>query len=196
MTVAAPGAGPATGGTPTPQPATAPDFDSSLCYGAYALTPQNITTFNYQYTLGCAPGGYSYGWQAPAGGTGCTSETNATGGSFMIVNITLVMLLSSQPVYGSGATTAFAICSLLPGSTRTVGTWVTAQTGLVWQTTDLQIVQVPPGFGSAALGMGWNNWFYPYSGGNGANGPVSASPYGWQVSTTTHRDSSTSQPQP
>jgi hypothetical protein len=190
MTVAAPGAGPATGGTPTPQPATSPDFDSASCYGSYLVSPQNVTTFNYQYTLGCAPGGYSYGWQAPAGGAGCTSETNATGGSFLVVNITLVMLLSATPVYGSGPTTAFQICSLLPGSTRTVGTWVSAQSGLVWQTTDLEIVQVPPGFGSATLGMGWNNWFYPYSASNGPNGPVSASPYGWQVghpATATNR---------
>ena len=76
MVVAAPGAGPATGGVPTPAPPTPPDYNS-VCYGAYLLNPQNVVTFNYQYTLGCTPG-LSNGW-TNSGGTGCTQANNGTG---------------------------------------------------------------------------------------------------------------------
>ena len=178
FTVAALGTGPATGGTPTPAPNTPPDYNS-VCYGAYVLNPQNVTTFNYQFTLGCVPNGFSWGWQGPAGGTSCVAAVNGTGGSFMVVNITLVMLLSSASVYGSGANAAYQICSLLPGSTRTIGTWISAQTGLQYQTTDLQIVPQPnPGSGFTAIALASNNWFYPFSGTNNPNGPASTTPYG------------------
>ena len=103
---------------PTPTPVYSSPTSSDLTAGCYGTGPQQIWTFNYQYTAGCTSGTASaFPW-------GCTAgNTNGTGGGYYFVNITLVMLTSTTPVVGTvgQANAAYQVCSLLPGSQRIVG---------------------------------------------------------------------------
>ena len=127
----------------------------SVCYGQGGT--QNLWTWSYSYTMGCVPG-KDYGWATNLGVSCQSSNANGTQGGFFTVNITLVMLVSTTAVYGSGNNTAYQICSLLPGSQRTVGTWTNTQSGLQWQTTPLSLFPTyTPGV-CTDIDLCWNNW--------------------------------------
>ena len=168
FTVAAPGTAPAGLPVPTPAPPTPQDYAS----GCFGIGAQTVWTLNYVYTMGCNT--EETAWPLGLGVSCPQQNANGTFGGFMIVNLTLIMLSSSTPINGTAGTTnaAYQVCSLLPGSQRSVGVWLSATQGLQWTTSALSLT--PNLFASeVVLSLGFNNWYYPNSAPNGANGPAS-----------------------
>ena len=148
----------------------------SVCFGRGG--EQNFVTWTYSYTMGCLPG-FDNGWASNLGVSCQASNNNGTLGGFFVVNITLNMLVSTTAVYGSGVNTAYQVCSLLPGSQRTVGTWFgSSQSGLQWQTTPITLLPTYNPGACTDIDLCWNNWFYPMSGNNNPNGPANTTAYG------------------
>ena len=130
----------------------------SSAQGCYGLGAQTVWSFNYVYTMGCNT--EETAWALGLGVSCPQVNANGTNGGFMVVNLTLVMLSSSTPVYSSNGTVnfAFQVCALLPGSTRSVGTWLQPQQGLQWQSTALTLVPVVTSIESA-LSLSFDNWY-------------------------------------
>ena len=153
FTVVMPGTAPANLAVPVPAPAPPQDY-SSACFGTGA---QTVWTFNYVYTMGCNT--EETAWILGLGVTCPQHNANGTFGGFMVVNLTFNMLSSSTPINGTGANTAYQICSLLPGSQRTVGVWLSAAQGMQWTTSALTLSPVLLA-SEKTLSLGFNNWYY------------------------------------
>ena len=154
FTVAASGTAPANLAVPTPA-APAPQDYSSACFGT---GNQTLWNFNYQYTMGCNT--EESAWPLGLGVSCPQNNANGTFGGFMIVNLTFIMLSSSTPVNGTAGSTnaAYQICSLLPGSQRSVGVWLSAASGLQWTTSALSLLPIVTS-SEAALSLFFNNWY-------------------------------------
>ena len=87
------------------------------------------------------------------------------------MNLTFVMLTSSTPVSGKVGDTnaAYQICSLLPGSQRSVGVWLSASSGLQWSTSALTLAPILSN-NEHVISLSFDNWYYPNSAPNQPNG--------------------------
>ena len=154
FTVAVSGTAPSTIAVPTPAPAPPQDYSS----GCFGTGTQTVWTFNYVYTMGCNT--EETAWPLGLGVSCPQQNANGTFGGFMIVNLTLIMLSSSSPVNGTAGSTnaAYQICSLLPGSQRTVGVWLSAASGLQYTTSALTLTPILVAT-EKAISLGFNNWY-------------------------------------
>ena len=164
--VAVAGTAPTNIAVPTPPLAPPQDY-SAGCFGTGA---QTVWTFNYVYTMGCNT--EETAWPLGLGVSCPQNNANGTFGGFMIVNLTFIMLSSSTPVSGTVGSTnaAYQICSLLPGSQRSVGVWLSASSGLQYTTSALTLLPILTN-SEHVLSLSFNNWYYPNSAPNGPNGP-------------------------
>ena len=81
------------------------------------------------------------------------------------VDVDVVLQTIAKPLTDEGTNSAFLICALLPGSTRTA---VTSLDGVTTSTRTTALTLAPLSADTAQFN--YNDYFYPFSQGNGGNG--------------------------